>query len=385
MSKSYLLARRGAGAHRKPTLYGLPWNADDLDNLEIGDTGGPTVRKVGIRFRAPWTDTLASVSIAVAYGTGYSAGTGGSVKMALQADDGTTNHYPSGTDIASVTNTTTNLFPPTEENMVTWTFGTAQSVTKGTLYHLVFTQQDAAPATNWVSLDGTYNYPSNPGLGTQAQPWIDDTSFYCLRYDNPNTFGGATGWNPMPQVSASPINFHYTTNGDWGFSIDYTPTSSVRSIGGANDAVRMTFTPTSTQGPFTKAFARCYRQSATSHALTIMVKQGATLLTSGTVPAASFPAGTAGTDPGIGFWGSITFSPITFSASTQYSLELWSTSETTPYQAYPIRTAESGNFSDVATQNRFTDGSWQYTTNAGSTWTLESSDVGFKMQGYFQS
>lgn len=360
-------------------LYGLPWNADDLDNLEIGLTGDSTKRRVGIRFRAPVTDTLQSIALAIAYGTGYSLGTGGSVKCALQADDGTANHFPSGTDIASVTVTTPNGTPDTE-SVVTWTFSSPPTVTAGVLYHLVFTNVDASPTTNWVSFDGTYNNPSNPGLGTQAQPYFADTDWYVNRFDGPSP-----GWTAQPQVSASPVNLHFVSSSlDYGWSVDYTPVvAAVRNIGGAN-AVRMKFTPSATI-TVVRMFARAYRQSGTTHDLSYQLKDNSgTILASGTVPVASFPSGSAGSNPGIGFWGSVGFSPVTLTAGSTYTFELWATGETVFYQAYPLRTAETGNWSDAAGKmGRFDDGHWEYSTNSGSTWTEESSDVGYKMQAYF--
>lgn len=367
-----------------PAYYGLPWNADSLDNLEIGFTGNSSVRRVAFRFRAPTTSTVSSLTFAVAYGSGYSAGTGGSVKVALQADDGTGNHFPTGTDIASVTNVTANGTADTEQ-FVTWTFGSPPSVTKGTIYHFVMTNTDGSPTTNWVSFDGTYNNPT--GAPTQAQPTIPDTDWYCLRYDSGT-------WTKQAQVSPSPVEVIFGDGTHMGQSVGYTPVNAaVRNVGGTNNAVRIKFVPSQTI-TIKKMWARLYRQSSTSQPLSYLLKNNSgTTIGSGTVAALSFPSATAGAAPSVGTWNSVSLSPsVTLLAGSTYTFELWSTAETTFYQAYPLQTQSEFTTSAWsppptvdATQNAFNDGHWEYTTNAGGTWSMESADPTYKGQMYFES
>lgn len=352
-------------------LYGMPWNADSLDNIEVGLQAG---RKVDIQFRAPYTSTLVSVALAIAYGTGYSAGTGGSVKCDLQTDDGTASHFPSGTSLGSVTVTTTNGTPDTE-SIVTWTFATPIAVTLGTIYHLVFTQQDASPTTNWVSIDGTYNATPQ----AQLQPAFDNTDL-CMNW----SFSGGA-WAAQTSISCAPLNLHFGNGLDWGWSVDYTPVAAaLRNVGGASNAVRMNFTP-SENLLVRSMWARLYRQSATSQPLSLQLKQGGTtIVQQGTVAASGIVALTAGASPADGTWVGVHFPDYQLRKAQQYTFELWSTAETTFYQAYPLRTAETGNWSAAALANRFNDGWWEYTVNGGSTWTQESSDTGYKMQFYFE-
>lgn len=361
-----------------PTLYGMPWQAGSLDNLEIGKFAG---RQICIRFRAATTTTLSTVSFALAYGTGYSLGTGGSVKCAFQADDGTVNHLPSGTDITSVTVSTPAGTPGTE-SAGNFTFSSPPSVTAGTLYHIVLTGADADPINNWVSMDGTYTVTPQ----TPAQPAFPDSDLFINV--KPDT---TDPWTPRPDVSAAPFNLAFANSTNLGWAVDYVPSPTVgsggalQSVGGANDAVRMNFTPSSTI-TVNVMHAFLYRQSGTTQPLSLQLKNsGGTILASGTVAASSIVSQTSGTVPADGTWATVSFTPVTLVSGSQYSFELWSTAETVPYQVWPVRVAESGNFSDYSKVGLFTDGWWEFTTNAGSTWSKQAGETGYKLMGYFET
>lgn len=352
-------------------LYGLPYNADALNNIEIGAQAG---RLVGILFTAPVTANLNSFSMALAYGPGYSLGTGGSVKCALVADDGTASHFPTGADLAAVTSNTP-VGADNTESMITFTFGSPYGVTAGTRYHMVFTQMDASPTANWVSMDGTYNL--NPT--TPVQPmYADSEMFVNYKYNTGNP------WEHLPNTSPSPTNWHFSDGTDYGNSIDYTPVVvALRNVGGTNYA-RLNFTP-SANVTVQRVFVRLYRLSGTTQDLTIALKDAGGTIVSGTVTAATVVAMASGAAPADGTWVGFSFTALALASGHQYFLELSSPSETIHYRIYPVRTAIDANWSGVAKSNRFNDGYFEYSTNSGGAWTKESGETDYKLQAYFST
>lgn len=356
-------------------LYGMPWNADSLNNIEIGSQVG---RLVGLMFKAKTTTTLSRFAFALAYGSGYSLGTGGSVKVELFADDGSTLGAPTGSALATQT-LSTPVGAPSSEAMIEYsTFVGSAAVVAGNRYHLVMTQMDASPTANWVSLDGTYN--ATP-ITAQLQPAYANKDFQMKLFYSTSS----PGWIDLTDVSPSPVNIHFADGTDLGWSVDYTPVAAaLRTVGGTS-RVRMNITPTGVTRVPTKVWVRLYRQTGTTQPLTIAVQNSSrTVLASANVAASAIIALTAGSSPADGTWVSIPLSGISIVSGTQLFLELSSPSETVNYQIYPMRTAETGNWSDKALTNRFGDGFWEYSTNSGTTWTEESSDVGYKMQFYFE-
>jgi len=134
------LAAQGA---RAQSYYGSKWAADSLANTRIG----PVQVQGDYRFRATHTGTLAAIHTYFQTGTGYSGGTLGTYRIDLETDDGTPNHFASGTVLA----TTTELHPAS--HFVTETFSSPAVISSGALYHVVYTNIDASPAISYSSLD----------------------------------------------------------------------------------------------------------------------------------------------------------------------------------------------------------------------------------------
>src|SRR5712691_37262 len=82
------------------TSYGPGIGGDSLNNNQISSID------VDNRFRATTSSTLLSLiwyDIYTSADSGYSAGTGGTIEICIETDDGTANHLPSGTKLACVT------------------------------------------------------------------------------------------------------------------------------------------------------------------------------------------------------------------------------------------------------------------------------------------
>lgn len=128
--------------------YGNFWAGDVLYNLRVGIYG----IEVSFRFIAKDTVPVNKIRYFNTYSKtkpGYHAGTGGKIKIELQEDDNTSGHNPSGKVL------TTGLVPDplnSPDQLLVKFFKTA-ILEKDKIYHIVFTNYDANPDINYVSVD----------------------------------------------------------------------------------------------------------------------------------------------------------------------------------------------------------------------------------------
>jgi hypothetical protein len=146
-------AARSASAFNTPDRPGSLVQADALGNTVIG---GSARTALAFRFRATWTGSVVGVRVYVIKNvngrTGYSAGDGGTMRVALHADSGGRRHVPAGGRLAATT------FRPRDHGF--WPlvrFAEAGRVVAGRLYHVVFTNIDSRPASNYVSINALYS------------------------------------------------------------------------------------------------------------------------------------------------------------------------------------------------------------------------------------
>ena len=137
------------GAHRAGSLV----QADALGNTVIG---GDDATALAFRFRAAWTGSAVAARFYVIQNTsqrsGYSSGTGGTMRLTLRADSGSAPHRPVGPALASTTfrPATSGVFPLVR-------FGRRAHIVAGRYYHVVFQNIDSQPQRNYVSINGLYS------------------------------------------------------------------------------------------------------------------------------------------------------------------------------------------------------------------------------------
>ena len=159
-----------AGSPPTLTYYGPQINLDGLYNTW---TGRGTNGRVDYRFRAKTSASGYSFAVRIylafnhlstscgVYSGSYAGGTGGTLLIQLETDDGTSAHLPSGTVLASysVTNpiqcNNGTSYPNCTNSQRLFTLSPTVNLTSGTLYHIVFTDTDPSPTCNWVSVDNT--------------------------------------------------------------------------------------------------------------------------------------------------------------------------------------------------------------------------------------
>jgi hypothetical protein len=345
-----LLITVARGIHAQQ-YYGSKWGADALGNTVVGGSG-PV--QGDYRLRATHTGQLRDVRTFFICAPGYGAGTGGSYRVDLETDDGSTNHFPTGAVIA----TTTELNP--KGVFVTETFASPATITQGQLYHVVYTNIDPSPAVNYCSLDMLFW--QDPASAT-AQPAIANTDWAHLynegtisapvwHWRNQSNSGDDGNYMPVLQLDYS----DGTSYGN-GYMEVWSETSR-KSISGSN-ATRESFTVSGPSMTAQSVTVRLRHDSGTDP-LTVAVLNGAgASLASCAKPYTAFTvSGMAGDN-----WVTCQFaSPVALNSGSTYALNLAAPS-TSAYSIFPIRKGVSYNYGPSAF---FADGHAQYT--AGSGW-----------------
>jgi hypothetical protein len=332
--------------------YGSRWASDGLANTVIG----PGQIQGDYRFRSTHAGTLAAIHTYWQNGSGYGAGTGGTYRIDLESDDGTSNHFASGKVLA----TTTELKP--NNLFVTEKFASPATLTSGALYHIVYTNIDNSPSANYTSLDMLWLQSGT----TPSQPTLPDTDWAHL-YNEGTVAAPAWHWR------------HGTSEGDYmpvlelvygdgtiagcGY-MEVWVDSSRKTVSG-NSQTRETFT-VSGGDKIAASFSLRIRKDSGVDPLTVTLQNGSgTKIESGTIPVTIFSSSDA--------WATYTFStPRTLTNATTYSIVL-SAPGTSSYSLFPIREGASYNF-DPATY--FSDGLAQFSTNNGSNWTNWTDESG---------
>jgi hypothetical protein len=342
-------------------VYGGGIGGNSLANTQVGGTdcgcGGLGARSA-YRFRAAVSSTLPSIRIFFQDGTGYSGGNGGQIRVELQTDDGTSSHRPSGSVLASATVAPGN---PVANHWPVITFNSTPQLTAGQLYHVVFTNVDASPTTNFMSVNGVYD--STPT--TPMQPEFADSDWAQL-------ISTSGSWSARPITPVMQLNYGSGTIKGVGYMESWI--SSQQSVSGASKVGEI-FTVTGSSRTVSGAGIRLARSSGSS-ALTIRLEDAnGNLIDQGTVPASSIDSSM--------HWVSARFSaPQTLSLGQTYRLVLSAPADTV-YKAFPLRDGTSFGFSK---ETVFADGYAQFNTGSGWVgWTMwgQSNRTDGDLQFYF--
>lgn len=171
-----------------------------LNNLTVGGRWGNVI---SYRFRAHESGEFTAVRVYWIYSfgkPGYHAGHGGTVRVSVRADDGSSNHLPSKIVMAS-TNVTMKLCSTASsradgpcgmdgqlnqdgirKTFEPIKFSRGVMLQKGKLYHVVFENIDPDPAKNWVGLDGMFHPTDVKKLFPSSAAAAEWTAL--LRYGN---------------------------------------------------------------------------------------------------------------------------------------------------------------------------------------------------------
>ena len=326
-----------------PFFYGSGFSADALANTVVG---GPSGNVVSYRFQAKYATPLKGFRVFFIWSStkpGYASGLGGTIKVDLMADDNSPAHLPTGTSLAS---TSYGNIIPQDNYYPELTFPTPVALQGGSLYHLVFTNIDADPVDNYISLDSLFTNAQTAPM----QPVLADANAAVLVKSGTGAWKLRQGYTPTLE-----LDFTTGSQGNGYMEIWSTNPKTISGSSGVREAFKVT-------GPsrnFSKILLRLAITSGTS-ALTVRVEEAdGTLVDQVQVSAAEFL-------PAVANWVTVPF-PVSHVLNTgvAYHLTLSSPADTL-YSAYPMRKGLDKGFS---TATVFPDGDAQFTTTGAAGWT----------------
>ncbi len=356
-------------------VYGPGIGIQSKNNYQVGWTNNA---KVAIRFICSQSSapTVVAANIrgsGAGTGANYSGGTGGTIKASIQAN---ASGVPSGTDLCAVTWSPGNPAGHWEDKGPHTFSGSPPTLSNGTTYWLVFTNVDASPTANWISVNFGYNpfLWSNP---TNRQPaYTDDLAAF-------NNQG--SGWNltaaDLPPFDITYANGNHDGNAFYGANI--IPAARFNTISGTTNMVRARFTVSGGTRTLINRIGVYVWRDTGSGALTITLEDsGGSTIASGTVASTNWPASGSSASIGDPFdgarWGIISISPTTLTNGSTYRVRISCPAGTTYYTA-PVQWNDtfdayspwgSKGYSDGITAS---GGSLEMTTNSGSSWAPEYS------------
>jgi Putative Ig domain len=323
------------------TFYGPGINADALNNVRVGP-----IPAVSYRFVSNHTGTLSQIRfylIVNASKSGYNAGTGGTLLIQLETDDGSTSHNPSGLVLGSAT------IPNPSVTFPAVVLSPAPHLTAGNLYHVVFTNIDADPTANYVSVDDLYMaHPSTP-----MQPAFPDANWAALIYYN-------SAWS-VYRYNTPILEADFADGASLGCGYMEVWVGVPEPASGSA-AVREQFTVSGANTAVSSVSIRVARVSG-SDPLTVRLEQAdGNVVEEGTIPASAVPLSSSSSPSYV--WATYTFSAMrTLLAGQAYHLVLQAPASSV-YQSYPIRKGTGYQFKP---STFFPDGYAQFTTD-GSSW-----------------
>lgn len=321
-------------------------NADALSNTRIG---GPYGTTTSFGFRSGHSGLLGSVRLYVIWSTsssGYNGGTGGSLLVRIQPDDGTDQHRPSGQTLASTLHTD----PMSKGSFPLLVFATPPHLRKGQIYHVVITNPDPDPVANYVSVNSLWMRRSL----TPAQPTIADDDWFQLL--GSRTSPGS--WQPISTGQPDSFTPILELNFMEGFSegVGYMEVwvENPKTVSGTR-AVRQLFTMVNADQYVARASVRLRRRSGEDSLVAEVRNDSGATVARGALPAAAVGTGHA--------WVHFELGNRLLAAGGKYTLEL-RCAESSTYDLYPIRkgTAMSVGFKSAL----FVEGYAQFTT--GGPW-----------------
>jgi hypothetical protein len=330
--------------------YGPGLNVDALANTPVGKAAD---FQVSYRFRASHSGALKALRpffIWSATTPGYALGTGGSVRIQLQSDDGSGGHNPSGTTLGTAlaampVNDSVGFYPLLP-------FTPQPQLQAGSLYHAVFSNIDPDPVNNWVCLDSAYmDHASSP-----MQPTVPDLDLATLWRQ---TSAGAWSLRRTgPLESYTPIlELDYADGASQGQGYMEFWIGNPKPISGAQ-AVRERFTVSGGDRLVVSASVRAKYVSGPGPLGIRLEQADGTLIDQGSVANLPVTPGLSGAA-----WAKVAFAaPRRLLAGQTYHLLLSAPADTV-FTTFPMRKGSDKGFQPTTV---FTDGYAQF--NAGGGW-----------------
>jgi hypothetical protein len=344
------------GLMAQGATYGPAIRGDSLANTPVGKDG----IQVSCRFRADPGGVFRGARPYLIWSfrrQGYHAGTGGTLKVELQTDDGSPLHRPSGQVLA--TNVRRMALVETSDRFYPLlAFDRAPVLKPGAFYHLVFNNTDPDPQGNFVSVNALFL----KSCKAPVQPRLADADWAMLLRSKVSpawtvrrTPGSQEGFTPILEID-------YAGGRSQGMGYIEFWMGAPKAISGPAQ-VREVFTVTGPPRRTACVSVRVRRLSG-SAPLGIRVEQaGGKALAAG--DAQSCPGNSTPTcSLGGCDWATLTFpAPVTLVPGRSYALVLTAPSQAR-FEAFPMRKGSDKGYSDATV---FPDGHAEFTSGSG--WT----------------
>jgi hypothetical protein len=333
-------------------FYGPGIGSDGLANTTLGPHGN----MVSYRIRTKHSGVVEQFLIyLIPDHVNYAGGTGGTIHVTLNTDDGTPDHNPTSTVLASSWITNVLSLPAVARHFYALKFSTNPTVTADQIYHLVFKNEDANPEVNFLSVDDLYHTVPV----TQNQPTISNVDqAVLLSEDNAHTWQIRAGYTPIYELDLA----DGTCEGV-GYIEGWV--SAPQPVSGTR-AVREMFTVTGPEVKVNSAAIRLSRVSGTDPLVVRLENADGTLIVRGSIPVSDIPQ-TNEDEPG---WTNVAFgATYSLASGNTYHLD-FEASSTSTYEVFPIRKGGAYGFHDTTFFNQghaelMNGGSWAGWTQWG--------------------
>jgi hypothetical protein len=266
----------------------------------------------------------------------YAGGTGGTIHVTLNTDDGTSQHNPTSTVLASSWIKDVLSLPSVARHFYVLKFSTNPLITAGQLYHLVFKNEDANPTVNFLSVDDLYQAIPL----TQNQPTISNVDRAVLLTQDGRTWTTRAGYTPIYEL-------HLTDGSCEGVGYIEGWVGAPQPVSGKH-AVRETLTVTDSGVKVDSMAIRLARVKGTDPLVIRLEDADGTLIEQGEIPAADIPQRSVGNP----VWAKFAFNAMyTLLAGHTYHLD-FEASSTSTYEVFPIRKGGAYGFHDATFFNQ---------------------------------
>jgi hypothetical protein len=324
-----------ANAWKSPT-YGAGVGSDGLCNTTIG----PWQHKVSYRFRATHSGVLRQAMIyLIPDRSGYAGGTGGTIQVSINTDDGSAAHHPSGTSLATYYISNAASLPSPQRYFYVMKFSNPPTLNAGQVYHMIFQNVDGNPNSNFISVDTLYESSTQSSI----PPAPSDPYAAVLMTE----VGGP--WTP--RVGFAPVyELDYQDGASEGIGYMAAWVGDQQNISGTSP-LRENFTVSGSQINVTSAAIRLSRIKGGDPLKIRLENANGSLIEEGYVDASNIPLSTASSP--IDAWAIYPFSSAhTLVPGQSYHL-VFECSSTSTYQAFPL---QKGNYYGFQSTTYFPDG-----------------------------
>jgi hypothetical protein len=335
-------------------VYGPAVQADSLANTTLGPGGN----EVSCRFRARPGGRLLAIRPFLIWSfrkAGYHGGTGGILQVDIRDDDGSPEHRPAGSVLASSVQRLY-LVPGSDQFFPRITFDRAPLLRPGRLYHAVFSNRHPQAQFNFLSINALFSREAD----APAQPGRADEDWAML-LRNQRHPDWAPRRTPGTREAFTPILEVTYDRGAQGLGYVEAWMGAPRSVGGACQVAERFTVPV--PGRTVRGVAARVRRLRGRTPLVLRLET----LDGGKVAEVACPAETLAPTPSaaLGGCGWVTAAwpvPLRLRGGTAYRLVL-AAAEAGAFEAFPLRKGADKGF---AATTWFGDGNAEFKT--GRAW-----------------